>query len=505
MTALVVLEYKAVRSGVGDMAEPSTALSGAAPQRLRTNSLGVPGVVFFVMCAATPLTVVGAVVPTGIAVTGRVDLPVAFVAVGVVLALFCVGYVAMAGRIRHAGGFYAFVSRGLGRPLGVGAAWVALLAYNGLQVGLYGAIGAAAGPLLQSWLGVDVAWWVFALVAWVLVAVLGLLNVTISRNVLGVLLLGEVAVIVVYAVANLLDPAGGTVPTEPLDPANLLSPGVGAILALAVLGFVGFEATTVFAEESRGPDTVRHASYLTVAVIAVLYGLSSWGTVAGAGRAVEAARASGPDLIFQLASARLGSGLVEVGRILFVTSILAAMVSFHLTTARYFFALGRERVCLPAGFGRTSPRTGAPVAGSLVQSGIGLVVIVGYAVGGWDPVVHLFFAFGTSGGLGVLLLIAVTALAVLGYFARHPSGETLWRRRVAPALAAVAVAVVLFLVVANFGSLLGVDDSSPLRWGVPGLFAVVGIAGVGWGLAVRARDRARYDGIGLGSLGEDRS
>ena len=35
------------------------------------------------------------------------------------------------------------------------------------------------------------------------------------------------------------------------------------------------------------------------------------------------------------------------------------MISFHNTTARYIFALGRERV-LPPVFGRTGLRTGAP-------------------------------------------------------------------------------------------------------------------------------------------------
>ena len=64
------------------------------------------------------------------------------------LALFSVGYVAMSRHITNAGAFYTYVTHGLGRPAGVGAAWMALLAYNALQVGFYGIIGAAAAPLL---------------------------------------------------------------------------------------------------------------------------------------------------------------------------------------------------------------------------------------------------------------------------------------------------------------------------------------------------------------------
>ncbi|GAB2937190.1 hypothetical protein GCM10027280_26710 [Micromonospora polyrhachis] len=166
----------------------------------------MPAVVFFVMSAATPLTVVAGVVTTGYATTGLTGIPVAFALVGVVLAVFSVGYVAMARRMANAGAFYAYIARGIGRPAGVGAAWVALLSYNALQVGLYGAIGAAVGPLVEQWIGIHVVWWVIALAAWATTAVLGLLRVDINSTVLAVLLLAEVAVIVAYSVADLAHP-----------------------------------------------------------------------------------------------------------------------------------------------------------------------------------------------------------------------------------------------------------------------------------------------------------
>ena len=60
------------------------------------------------------------------------------------------------------------------------------------------------------------------------------------------------------------------------------------------------------------------------------------------------------------------------------------MISFHNTCARYGFALGRERVLVGA-LGQTSPRSGAPVVASLIQSAIGLAVIVIYAICGVGP------------------------------------------------------------------------------------------------------------------------
>ena len=267
------------------------------------------------------------------------------------------------------------------------------------------------------------AWWVVALGAWAIVAVLGLQHVDLNGRVLAVLLVAEVAVIVVYSLADLAHPAGGTVSFATLDPAALFTPGVGAILALGVLGFVGFEGAVVYSEEARDPHrTVRVASYVAVGVIAGLYTLASWAmsVATGPDHIVARSQSDSSELIFTLAGDHLGGLVVDVGRALFVTSVLAAMISFHGTTARYIFAFGRERV-LPEVLGRTSPRTSSPKLGSLIQTALGLLVIIVYAVAGWDPLVTLFFWGGATGGLGVLALITTTAIAIVVYFLRHPT------------------------------------------------------------------------------------
>ncbi|UJW29009.1 APC family permease [Saccharothrix sp. AJ9571] len=470
-------------------------------QALASDRLGASAVVFFVISAATPLTVVAGVVTTGYATTGLIGIPVAFVFIALVLALFSVGYVAMARHVAIAGAFYGFISRGLGKPFGVGAAWIALLSYNLLQVGLYGAAGAAAAPLFREWFGTDLPWWVFALAAWVLVAALGLQHVDVNGKVLAVLLAAEVAVIAVYSVSNVANPAGGEVSFATLAPAELFGPGAGAILALAVLGFVGFESSVVFSEEVRNPQrTVAVATYVSLAAIGGLYAFASWAmsVATGPDRIVGESQAQSSELLFSLADSQLGHGMATAGRVLFVTSILAAMISFHNTIARYTFALGREGV-LPAALGRTSPRTGSPVAGSMIQSGVGLAVIGLFALAGWDPLVHLFFWGGNSGGLGVLVLIVATSFSVVLFFARQPSGENLWRRLIAPALASLAVLVVLVLVLVNFGTLLGVPPESPLPWLVPVIHGLVGLAGVLWALVLRIRRPQVYSAIGLGA------
>src|SRR5262245_31220328 len=90
-------------------------------QTLARSRLGVAGLLFFALTGAAPLTVIAGGATAGWAITGVAGIPVAYLAVAVILALFAVGYVAMSRRIVNAGAFYSYVTHGLGRIPGVGA------------------------------------------------------------------------------------------------------------------------------------------------------------------------------------------------------------------------------------------------------------------------------------------------------------------------------------------------------------------------------------------------
>jgi amino acid transporter len=471
---------------------------------LAKDRLGVPSVVFFVMSAAAPLTVVAGVVTVGYATTRIIGIPFGFVTIAVILGIFSVGYVAMSRHITNAGAFYTYVSNGLGRPLGVGAAWMALLAYNALQVGLYGIIGSAVAPLLQQYANLEVRWWIIALVAWALVAILGVLRVDINGKVLALLLCAEIVIILIYDFADLAKPAGGSLTFDTLLPSNLFVSGFGAVLVLTFLGFTGFESAVVFSEESKNPRrTIALATYLSVAIIGGIYALSSWAMSVATGPAniVSASDQSVKDnqiLLFGLATDRLPSVFIDIGSVLFATSVLAAMISFHNTVARYTFSLGRERV-FPSLLSTTGRRSGAPVAGSLVQSLLGLAVIIIYAAFKLDPVVQLFYWLGTGGAFGILVLLAITSIAVVLFFLRKPSGENAFQRLIAPAIASVVLAAAVWVAVANFHDLLGVPWEHPVRWIIPAAFPAVAILGILSALILKVSKPEVYQAIGLGA------
>ncbi|HUY51923.1 MAG TPA: APC family permease [Streptosporangiaceae bacterium] len=361
---------------------------GSVSRALARDRLGVPAVLFFVMAGVAPLTVAAGVIPTAYQTTGLTGIPAAFLVIAVILAIFSSGYVAMTRWITNSGAFYAFISRGLGRVTGVAAA---LLAYSFLQVGLYGAFGPNAASEAATHLHVHAQWWAWALGAWAVVTVLGLLRVDITGRVLGVLLCAEIAVILAETVSGLAHPGGGHLSFATLSPTALTSAGFGTfgvLAVVAVLGFVGFEQAPVLAEEARNARrTIPVATYFALGMIAVVYAGASWAMAAHAGQAhvVAAAAKQGPGLLFGLG----GGALSQAAQVLFLTSLFAAALAFHNCVWRYAFALGRENV-LPAALGRTGGNN-IPKAASLAQSVTALAVITGYALTGQDPMTRLFF------------------------------------------------------------------------------------------------------------------
>ncbi len=468
---------------------------------LAGNRLDVAAIVFIVISAAAPLTAISAVATIAFAATGEIGLPIAYLAVAAILMVFAVGYVAMSRQVANAGALYTYVTRGLGRVTGVSASFVAVLAYSVLPLSLYGGVAAVTSGFLEGRLGISIPWWLIALLTWVVVTALGVLRVDFNSRVLAVLLISEILVVLLFNLVFLGNPADGSVSFAALSPGELFSPGVGTLLVTAFLGFLGFEGSAVYSEEARDPKrTVALATYIAIAGVGILYSLSTWAltVVVGPENIVEAAGTDQTDLMFNVGANYLGSAFIDIGHVLFITSMFAALVSFHNTASRYLFALGREQV-LPAKLGQTSGRTGAPYYGSLAISGLGLLAIILFAGAGLDPLTDMFYILAQYGSLGVLMLLALTSFSVIAYFRRTPNTETTWRRAVAPAIGGVFLTVVLILVLNQFGSLLGLPPGHVMNWLLPVSFLLAAALGAAWGLHLRSKRPDVYRNIGLGA------
>lgn len=482
------------------MTRMETAEPDIVTRALAKNRLGVPSVVFFGVAGAAPLTVIIGSISAIYAIIGSTAVPIAYIVVAGLLSLFTVGFVAMSRHIVNSGAFYSYISHGLGRMVGVGAAFVALPAYSLMQIGLFGLFGSAASGILAA-LGFSVPWYACAIAAWLVVAVLGLLWVDLSGRVLAVLLVLEISIVLIYDLVMVANPAGGEITFSQFSPAPLITPVVGSLLVLAIAGFVGFEATVVLSEEAKDPKrTIARATHWAVLLAGVLCSISAWAMSVKTGPQNIAAVAAEhqTDLVFVLVGAHLPAFMVDIGYVLFLTSVFAALLAFHAAVARYQFALGREGV-LPAAWGQTHPRTGAPLAGSITQSVLAFVVLSAYALAGAEPLVFVFAWLTTIGGLGVLILMWAASASVIAFFVRNRRGESVWRAYIAPFTAFLLLTVVLAATVIGFGELLQVSGDSPFQWLIPVLYMAVAAVGFAWALIMRAARPEVYAAIGRGA------
>jgi amino acid transporter len=472
---------------------PEQQDSSAGKAGLKPNALGVLGILFFVLSAQAPLTGIAGSVPISVAIGNGPGVPAMYAVAGLVILLFSVGFVTMGRHVVDAGAFYTYIGAGLGRTAGAGSAAVALFAYCTLQAAMYGLYGSIVAGLVDHYTGLDLAWWVWALVTMVIVQALGSAGIEMGARVLAVFVLCEFAILFVFAVVTLVKGGG----PQGLDLGGSFSPGAalegapGIALMMAVASMFGFEATAIYGEEARDPHrTVPRATYLSVGVVTLFFAFTSWMLIssygashvtAAAGRSLESGDSSG--FVFAPITAQFGDWAGEVLPILLATSLFAGILAFHNSACRYLFSLSREGL-LPRAL-RGLNRRSAPSAAGYAQTALAVVLVIPFALLGKDPVLSLFSWFSGVAVLGMMLLYLLTSVSVIVYFRRTRADVRPWNTLIAPTLGALGIAGAIYVILANFTTLIG-GDAGTATWlalSVPVLFAVGLVAA----RAVRAR------------------
>ncbi|MEB8342403.1 APC family permease [Streptomyces endophyticus] len=461
-----------IEQSAGPDTSPDTSPdTGPQPRtRLRKGAVGVAGMVFFVLSAQAPLTGVAGTLPIPLGLGNGGAAPAVYLVVGVMVGLFAVGFIAMSRHVTDAGAFYAYVSRGLGRPLGVGASQAAILCYSATQAALYGLYGVVVQGLAQRYLSLDLPWWVWTLATMLLVQALGSLNIELGARLLAVLVVAETSVLLLFAGYELLSGGG----PHGLDIAGSFAPSAfftgapGVALTFAIGCLLGFESTALYAKEARDPArTVPRATYVSVAAISLFFAFVSWMIVSyyGAdrvqGAALDALReGDATSVVLTPLTHTLGGWAGDVTQFLLASSLLAGVVAFHNGINRYFHSLGRAGV-LPRGLARTN-RHGAPYAASLAQTVLAAVLVVPFAVAGADPVLTLLTWGGGVSVLALMLLYLLTSVSVIVFFRRTRLDERIWHTVLAPLLAIALLCGATVLALRNFTTLVSASGTTAL-------------------------------------------
>ncbi|WP_439658348.1 APC family permease [Lentzea sp. HUAS TT2] len=458
---------------------------------LKPNAFGVPGILFFVLSAQAPLTSIVGAACLAVAMGNGAGAPGAYLAVGLVVILFAVGFTTITRHLDTRGGFFAVIRAGLGLRAGAGGSLLALLSYNAVQFAMYGLLGASTSGLLARLAGIESPWWVWSFLSIALVLFLGSRKVELGARVLGVLVAAELVLLTAFAIGVLVSRGAGALDVAgSFGPSAVLAGAPGIAIMFAIASMFGFESTAIYSSEARDPKrTVPRATYVAVTLIAVFLAFVTWMLVVyyGSANVGEAAgRALGSDpAVFALAPLEnvLGGWASTAADVLLCTSLFAGVLAFHNMITRYFHAMAGNTL-FPAVLERTN-RHQAPAAASLAQSIVAAVVVAPFALLGLDPVAKLFSWFSGLAVATLVVLYILTSVAVVAYFRRNRVEPNRWTTFVAPALSAVLMLGILALVVNNFGILTGGSTLTVvlLLASVPVMFAV------GW-TRVRARTPA---------------
>jgi amino acid transporter len=480
--------------------------------KLRRRAIGLGGVLFISFAAMSPLTGQLGNVPIAIGLGNGIGAPAGFEIGILMLALFSVGYVKMMRSVPSSGGFYSFISHGLGRPLGMGAGWLSIFAYAFVEGSLYGAFGYFGNITILQFFHFGVPWPYLAFGALVLNLILGHFDIRLSSSVLGVALVLEIVVLTVMIVAVFAHGGGPTgISAAPINPVNAfkgLAPGVG--IFFAVWSWVGFETIPNYAEESRNPRKIgAQALFICVIGGGLFFAVAAWAVVTGWGThaVVKEAATNGGNLYYGVTTKFAAVWVTDVMEWLILTSSFACALSFHNTTARYLYVIGREKIFTPR-LGRThqkwhSPHIANATASVIVAALVGLFLIIWYASPsaqkfanfGNAPYYELFGWFAIVATFSVLVNQTLSSLATIRHF-RQPeyrAERNLWTTEIIPAASIVAMGVVLWLLWANLpkigGSIIWVNI-------IPWLCIAWLVIGVVGALVLRGRNPEKYEVLG---------
>ena len=494
----------------------------AAPQAgLKKGAVGIVAVIFMAVANAAPITAMTGNVPIAVGFGNGLGAPAGFLFATIVLTVFALGYVAMAKHITTTGAFYGFISHGLGQVWGMASGLLATFAYVIFEGSLIGGCAYFANDAVNTIVGVNIPWLVFAIGAIVIIAVLCHFHISLTAAILGVTLVSEVCVLLALAFSVIFK--GGGPDGFMLNQTVLLhnafeSLPAGAFGTAAAAGsmaiglffafwsWVGFETTAVYGEESRNPKKIiPKATLIAVIGLGLFYTFISAMVVAGNGAktSIETSISASPlDLFFGLVKTNLGSVLLDVYKILLVIGSFACALAFHNAASRYLYALGRE---IPSNaarstVGSTHTKHGSPHIASALQAVITLVIVLLFAgftavqvpdangvpvdTPSLVPYTNIYGLLALIGTAAILLVQAICSAAVIWYFwVRKTHRGNVITTLVAPLIGGVAMLYVVWLLWDNRAFAAGYAANSLVFKSGPyiilGVF-VLGLAYAGW-------------------------
>jgi amino acid transporter len=397
--------------------------SGPEPA-LRRDAVGPWGSIFQGLTHMAP----AAGVMTGIgfvAASSGAATPLAFILAGVISLLIAMSINQLARHLPSAGGYYTYVSRGIGPRWGFMTGWIYFL-YDPLIPNLCTLVVATyVSSTVSTLFGIDVPWWLYASVVYLGLGVISFLGIRPSIGTAIAFTCVEAGITLIFSffMIGVHGISGGDLnKTFTLAGSPTGFSGLAFGMIFTVLSYTGFESTIPLAEETRNPrQTIAMAAVVSVAMIIVYYVIFSFATVVG----------WGPDRIAGLtkdAAPYNTMGNFYWGKIGIVLLTLALMNSSwgcslagQNAVVRVLYKMGQVGV-LPKAFASVHPRYKSPHIAILAMTALSFVATI--ILGVWLGPIQGFGLLATMISIGTILVYSLGMIAVPIFYRREHPDET---------------------------------------------------------------------------------
>ncbi|SEC76204.1 APC family permease [Rhodococcus koreensis] len=385
-----------------------------------TPRLTLPSVVAFGLSYMAPSLVM--IIFGIIAVASAGTAPTAFLVATVAMLLTALSYARLARIYPVSGSAYFYARRNLGSSVGFLVGWAILLDYLFLPM-----VAWLAQSILLNAQFPAIPIWVWMLINAGLTTAVNVIGIALADRINRVLLAVSVFLVLLFFAYCVKFVAGNPVAsyTEPFWNSNSMMSGISVAAAIAAYSFLGFDAVTTLAEETK--DAARNIPRAIIWIVAI--GGLIFVTVAYVMQLVH------PGGVFEDAQAVAYTMSVDVGGQFYadwtnlagIVAGSASCLAVQLSSSRLLYIMGRDGVLSRRLFGKLNARTRTPIFCVLVTGAmcfVGMNMPLETATG--------FINFGAFSAF------TAVNLCVIAYYVRHRSTRPLSRIRfvVMPAIGA---------------------------------------------------------------------
>lgn len=421
----------------------ATGAQGTAPTGLQRGSIGLGGALMQSIAQISPTLGIFYTIAFTTGQAGRAA-PLTYLAAFLVCLVLAAPMVGLARHLPSAGGFYTYVSAGIGPRAGFMTGWLYAVSVSIVPAALAAFTGAVITDELTTKFGLTIPWWVYSLVILAICFGCAYRGIVISIRFLVVMTCFEMLVGLSLAISGIANPGPGGVNVTGFNPASITNTG-GFFLAvvLSIFAFTGFESAAAVGEESRDPKRIVPLAIIgSLVLIGIFYVVVAWGLQIGWGTDDLDKLASSPNAPAFVLSDRLWNGASLIVLIALVNSGLGVCIACTTSATRTLYGMARTGA-LPSFFARTQPKHHTPINAVFTQSvvAVAICLIAGIALGPYN----LFNVLGATGTFVYVPIFILVNIAAFRYFrTQRPAEFRVLPYVVAPIISTVALLTIVY-------------------------------------------------------------